>query len=622
MASGFKDWYIVQFKNETAAKTAYEKYSSDREIKIVEPDIVCESLYDVSENDTEDENSSEETEPKTCLDSKGSIYTGLYDTKDYLEDSADLSNEYVVGVVDTGVCLTNKFLTGRIIRTYFNACDDGDENSEKDDYIYHGTKVGSVIADNTLDNVKLAFYRVIDKKGQSSPTMISLGIIAAVNDGVDTLNLSLGVYDRSSLLSDAISMAKEKNIAVIAAAGNNHKHVMTRAFRFPACIDCVITVGSSNVELFYPSYFSNYGECVDLLAPGENVPVSYEESCYGYDSGTSFSTPYVVSLFLQIKTLYPELSNQEIERRMYSSAHKTDIFSDCELYGYGIIDAIGALGIERSDRPTFNLTPGSYIGTQTISITSDSQYEIYYTLDQSFPSKENGVLYTEPFEIEDDNVFVKAVAYSDNKFRSEVESELYQVYKMGNEEEFEITEDGEIVAYTGSENNLKIPETINGITVKSFAKGVFSESQFCGISMPDTLNTVSEEAFIDNNHMQLFEGKGVKAIEECAFAGCVTLMKADIPEVEIIEGWAFSQCKALSQIEAPKCTRIETESFYECFWLRKAYLPNVLYLGYQSFTYCNMLSDFYAPKLKELGECTITEAPYMMGDGRQFTGDE
>ncbi len=336
VACGFKNWYIVQFENEEDAKEAYNIYLQDKSVLSVSPDRVYKSLDDIT-----DEVETDVGEPTNssvdCLNSQGSIYTGLYETKKYIEENSNSNTELVVGIVDTGVYLSNEFLSGKIVRTYFNACSDGYPDSEQADYARHGTEVGSIIVDNTPDNIKLAFYRSIDDTGNSSPAILALGIIAAVEDEVDVINTSFGSYDRSGILEDSVNEAISKGIVVISSSGNNHKHVMTRDFRFPACINGVITVGSSNSEGFYPSYFTNYGECVDILAPGENVPCAYKENQYGTCSGTSFSAPYVVSLFLQLKTMYPDLDNKSIERKIYASAFETDLLSDCELYGYGII---------------------------------------------------------------------------------------------------------------------------------------------------------------------------------------------------------------------------------------------------------------------------------------------
>ena len=339
--------------------------------------------------------------------------TGLYDVKDYIDTHPEYDRKITIGVVDTGIDLDNEFVKDRLIRTFFNSSSEGEDNNEYQEYA-HCTMVSSVIVDNTPQNVKIKVF----KTGNEMPTSaLCLALIKAIEEGVDLINCSFATWLEIELLEDALSYCFENDTPVIASAGNYYNNIY-RLNDWPASDERAITVAASE---FYgiPTDFTSYGTVVDLLAPGENIPVSCGVNEYTISSGTSFSSPIVASLFADLMILFPSYSNKQSERIVYSNADPSDIFYDCGLFGYGIIDAIGSGGLERNTPPSFSLPEGKYIDEIEVVISAEPGCEIYYTLDGSYPSKENGNLYTEPVIISDDCPFLKAVAYGNGLYRSE-----------------------------------------------------------------------------------------------------------------------------------------------------------------------------------------------------------
>ena len=104
---------------------------------------------------------------------------------------------------------------------------------------------------------------------------------------------------------------------------------------------------------------------------------------------------------------------------------------------------------------------------------------------------------------------------------------------MEDESVFSVNEHGELVGYTGNPDNLVIPETIGGVTVKSIADELFrvtdyTEDGFETVELPDTLERIGDQAFAGNI-----------LLESIVIPASVT---------EIGEG-AFSTCSALSSIQ-------------------------------------------------------------------------
>ena len=610
MASGFRDWYIIQFENEEDARSAYDYYLEKDEIVKVTPDAVHQRKYYIEPDEPNDEKNdpSDLNSSIGRLDSWGSICTGLYDIKDYIETNALNTQEIVVGLIDSGINYNLEYFEGRIIRTYANYSGTGDENDEMDQ-TGHGTMVASIIIDNAPQNVKIATYCNGEYIGMESESAIA--IISAVNDQVDILNCSFGNTNETGLLGDALDYAHEKDIPVVAAGGNFSENIHFNNSCWPAYDEKTISVGGySNNGL--PAQWTAFGKEMDLLAPCENLPCVNTQGKTKTMSGTSFSAPMTVSLFTQMMTLYPELSNEEIEHKIKASADATDMFYDCGLFGFGVIDAIGPAGLERNESPDFSLPEGKYIDEIAVEIFAEPGCEIYYTLDSSYPSKENGILYTEPVRISDDCPFLKAVAYGEGLFKSECTKALYRLQRVGTDDMFTISGDGQILSYTGEIFDLIIPEMINGITVTGIAPNVFSESNLFGVSFPDTLSEISEYAFENSDNLLLADGKNIKTIGHNAFESCNSLTMVDFPAVEIIGNHAFVKCDSLSGISLPNCREIDAGGFQYCSSMRCAYLPKVTTLNGNVFQQDAMLTDIYLPSLKE-----FTNTALISGDFRE-----
>ena len=593
VASGFKDWYIIQFKNEEDAEKAYETYSEDESVLSVSPDLVEDISFD--EGESEEPADYLRDEAPTRLNSWGSIMTGLYDVKDYISSHFEYTREITIGVCDVGVDLDNEFIKNRLIRTYFNSSSNGEENSEYTQNA-HGTMVSSIIVDNTPDNVRIKVYKFGSGNTASALSAVALALIKAANDRVDIINCSFSAKDVDGFIKDALDYVFNVGVEVIASAGNaNHNISLYRWL--PGYDDRAISVAGYRNN-GNPTAFTSYGQSVDLLAPAQDLPVSGGKTGYSFKNGTSIAAPMVASLFANLMILFPSHTNKQLEHMVYSNADPSDIFYDCGLFGYGIIDAIGSTGFERNAAPSFSLPEGKYIDEIEVEITAELGCEIYYTLDGSYPSKENGICYTGPVKIQDDCPFLKAVAYGNGIFRSECTKSLYRLQRVGTDDMFEISDEGVITSYTGNVYDLIIPEAINGITVSSIAPEVFSGSGLIGITFPNTMDIVPEKAFINCNTLMIADGTEINTIEKEAFHECMHLYMIDFPNVVSIENEAFRGDVALPAAIFPKCEKVGDYAFSGCKGLRKAEFPSLDSTGYYSFR-CGMLTEADFPLLKE-----------------------
>lgn len=135
-------------------------------------------------------------------------------------------------------------------------------------------------------------------------------------------------------------------------AGNNG---MNGRF-YPACLDEVVAVAAMDAEM-HPAYYSNYGDWIDVVAPGgtrsQAVLSTLPGSIYGYNAGTSMATPHVSGVAALVLSRFGSQAITPASLKAHLKASVGDFYAlnpDVEgLFGSGNIDAAKAMvweGIE------------------------------------------------------------------------------------------------------------------------------------------------------------------------------------------------------------------------------------------------------------------------------------
>jgi hypothetical protein len=101
-------------------------------------------------------------------------------------------------------------------------------------------------------------------------------------------NMSLG-GGLSDLLNESVNNAVDQGITMVVAAGNEETDACSKS---PASAESAITVGSTQSN-DNPSSFSNYGQCVDVWAPGSSIKSAWigSNTATNTISGTSMASP-------------------------------------------------------------------------------------------------------------------------------------------------------------------------------------------------------------------------------------------------------------------------------------------------------------------------------------------
>lgn len=159
----------------------------------------------------------------------------------------------------------------------------------------HGTHVAGIIAGSRYgvsSQTQIVSVAVLNDNNYGSWWQILKGLEwVSRQNPVGVVNLSLA-GDRSEAVNRAIRTMTSRGWIVVVAAGNDGRDACLYS---PASETSAITVASANM-LDEFSDFSNYGPCVDLVAPGEAILSTLPGGAYGYMSGTSMASPIVAGL--------------------------------------------------------------------------------------------------------------------------------------------------------------------------------------------------------------------------------------------------------------------------------------------------------------------------------------
>ena len=288
-------------------------------------------------------------------------------------DRKDAGKGVKVAIIDTGVDTSHVSLSGIKI-TEISLLNEDDSHGN----LGHGTGITSVIAGQTEDFVGIApsteilSVRVLNESGEGDSFTVAKGIVEAVDQGADIINLSLGGMDSSIVMDNAIEYAKLNNVLMVSAVGNEG----VQGVSFPARHKDVVAVASVDAKSRV-STFSNYGDEVDIAAPGVGVITAWEENEFIHFSGTSIATAFVTGA-LASELSYSSLEDKEDAlNALYANA------DEAEKPGKDIWAGRGVLNVRRLEqRNTPGIVDAAVVGYyfDTEKITSSGTTPFFVTI--------------------------------------------------------------------------------------------------------------------------------------------------------------------------------------------------------------------------------------------------
>jgi len=208
-------------------------------------------------------------------------------------------------IIDTGILTTHNEFGGRATWGYPTA--------GGNDCNGHGTHVAGTVGGRVwgvAKNVRLVAVKVLDCSGGGTISGIIAGVqwVSSNARKPANANMSLG-GGQSASFNQAVTASVNTGISYIVAAGNSNANACSFS---PASASGVISVGATSTapsggsEVDIRASFSNWGTCVHVLAPGQDITAAWHtsNSALSTISGTSMASPHVAG----IVSLYQEAS--------------------------------------------------------------------------------------------------------------------------------------------------------------------------------------------------------------------------------------------------------------------------------------------------------------------------
>ncbi|GBE80855.1 Subtilisin-like protease [Sparassis crispa] len=225
-----------------------------------------------------------------------------------------------VYVIDTGVNIRHVEFEGRAYWGKTIPQGDTDEDANG-----HGTHCSGTIASRKYGVAKAAniiAVKVLGSNGSGSMSDVVGGVVWAAQSAAakavaaakelaltgktkhkgSVANMSLG-GGKSRALDDTVNKAVDQGMHFAVAAGNDNRDACNNS---PAAAEKAVTVGASTLG-DERAYFSNFGPCVDVFAPGLQIRSTYigSDTAESILSGTSMASPHTAGLLAYLLSIYP-----------------------------------------------------------------------------------------------------------------------------------------------------------------------------------------------------------------------------------------------------------------------------------------------------------------------------
>ena len=673
--SGYKDYYILQYDTIQDALNAYNQLSQESDIKVTfdtkirvaQTDENQENLIKKNENLVKNgENYAKNSIKTTNYQNSSNILTGqnsLSSTQindnsyltwgaevsaidsysKYLKQYVGTSNlrEVIVAVLDTGLDSDHPWFTNRVASDGANFSTDTSSTSCPYEDVYgHGTHVAGTIVDLTYSNVKILPIKVLNNDGTGSSINIILGMEYVVNlksegQNIYAMNMSLNGYSSGiyNPYTQIIQDAYNADILTIVSSGNDGENAENYT---PSNVKLALTVGAVGIDGndIYRPYWSNYGDLVDIVAPGCDIESAYIGGGTLTMSGTSMASPHVsgaVALLLSNpnqRVNLDEIVDKLTQGSVDLGADGKDIY-----YGYGMLNIEYAY-CNFTGSVNFSILESKQDASFTLSLSSTLAGSIiYYTLDGSTPNLTNGIVYDGEI-IVDKSLQIKARAFYFTSGAvtkiSPVAQKTYVINGQDIENAYSVNVDGVLVSYNGVLSTVNVPSEINRIKITSIGSYAFSSTLVENINLPESVTLISDYAFTSLESLKYINAPNVTQIGKYAFADCNNLTIVDnsnFPSVTTIDDHAFENCSGISEnivldnvisvgdyafnLDDEQSTVLETISFnnvtkigayaFYGYQVAQIVLPDIQIIGSYAFASNEKLSSLNLPNLEFLG---------------------
>ena len=166
---------------------------------------------------------------------------------------------------------------------------------------------------------------------------------------VDVINMSHALPSDRMVREPLGRLVRDSDTIAVVAAGNEGSYISWYQPLFNAT-DLVV-VGAYGISGALAP-FSNYGESVDIVAPGELIVSRGDQLTWGHEklstmSGTSMAAPYVSGTFATLRALLPNARADDLKQIVYKSAIDLGRTGKDALYGHGLLNTLRATSVAK-----------------------------------------------------------------------------------------------------------------------------------------------------------------------------------------------------------------------------------------------------------------------------------
>jgi len=263
--------------------------------------------------------------------------------------------------------------------------EDNDPNEDRADHGTHVAGIAGAVTNNGVGIASIGFNSKImvvktsqdNIRADNGTALIAYGysgIVYAADNGAKIINCSWGGYSYSIANQEAINYAISKGALVVAATGNDNK---PEAF-YPASYKGVLSVAATNSNNDKRASFSNYGNNVDVAAPGVSIYSTWLNDTYDSKTGTSMAAPLTAGLAAIVTNEFPHYTPLQIAEQIRANSDNIDNANSGFEYklGSGRINALESLINKTSKSARINDVIFTDIGNRDGIFESGDEIEI------------------------------------------------------------------------------------------------------------------------------------------------------------------------------------------------------------------------------------------------------
>ena len=220
----------------------------------------------------------------------------------------------------------------------------------------HGTAVSSIIsgAEGIAPEATVLAVRILNDAGEGNERL--------VDRGAQVLNLSVGAYEDTPAVREAVRYAADQGVLMVASAGNEGYPGLPFPAAYPEVL-AVTAVDATGRQAVFP----NQSEHIDLAAPGVGVRAAKGEAGTVLFSGTSAAAPFVSGTLVALLSATGTTA-REAEDVLRRNLNEAGAPGPDALYGSGVVDwnrlrEQGTPGIIDAALADIHVAPGAVPGT-------------------------------------------------------------------------------------------------------------------------------------------------------------------------------------------------------------------------------------------------------------------